>query len=137
MRQPDFIIGDPKDPYLKRWWIIKNRFFRIYLHQMLKDDEDRALHDHPWYNLSIILKNGYEEITPVGTFTRKFLHIIFRKAEYAHRLKLINNKPSWSLFMTGPKIREWGFLCKQGWRHWKEFTKPGNKGQIGRGCGEE
>ena len=28
----------------------------------------------------------------------------------------------WSLFITGPVIREWGFHCPNGWRHWKQFT---------------
>jgi hypothetical protein len=67
MREPDFVIGadSPGGPYMRRWWIIpRNRFLNIYLHQILRDDDDRALHDHPWWNVSIILRGGYFECTP-------------------------------------------------------------------------
>lgn len=138
MREPDFVIGTADDPYLRRWWLIpRNRFFNIYLHQVLRNDDDRALHDHPWWNVSVILKSGYYEITPKGRFRRRCPGLVFRRATAAHRLELIDNKPAWSLFITGPKIREWGFLCPKGWRHWSEFTKPGNKGEVGIGCGED
>ena len=59
---PHFIVGGVKQPYLKRWYIIpRNTFFNIYLHQFLRDDDDRALHDHPSDNLSIILRGSYIE----------------------------------------------------------------------------
>src|SRR3546814_4215417 len=64
-RPPNFVIGGQQDPYMRRWWVIpRNRFINIYLHQVLRPDDDRALHDHPWINLSIILDGGYWEITP-------------------------------------------------------------------------
>ena len=48
-----------------------------------------------------------------------------------------NGKPSWSLFITGPKLRTWGFWCPKGWMHWEKFVKvvPGGN-EIGAGCGE-
>lgn len=47
-----------------RWFLIpKNRFLKIYLHKFMRSDEDRALHDHPWSFLSIILRGGYFEIS--------------------------------------------------------------------------
>lgn len=47
-RAPDFYIGGNANPYLLRWWVIpRNRFFNVYLHKFLRDDDDRALHDHP------------------------------------------------------------------------------------------
>lgn len=153
MRKPDFIIGDLKDPYLLRWWIIpRNRFFNIYLHKVLRSDDDRALHDHPWWNVSIILKGGYYEhkIYPNGSYGvawRKPGQIIVRKPKQAHRLQLENEwswlggglVPCWSLFITGPRVREWGFLCAKGWTHWRKFTgteegKEQTPGSIGPGC---
>jgi len=38
--------------------------------------------------------------------------------------------------MTGPRVREWGFHCPNGWRHWKDFVSQENKGEQGVGCGE-
>lgn len=139
-RQPDFVIGGEENPYLRRWWIIpRNRFFNIYLHQFLRDDNDRALHDHPWVNVSILLKGSYVEHTiPAGGVNVATIYtagnIKVRLPSAAHRVALIRGRPCWSLFVTGPRVREWGFHCSAGWRHWKDFT-AGKRGElIGRGC---
>lgn len=155
-RDPDFVIGaaNPDGAYMQRWWLIpRNRVLNVYLHRVLRDDDDRALHDHPWVNCSIVLKGGYVEHTiaagginrrrwcPPGTVT-------FRLPGSAHRLELppgsspgagrTNGKaPSWSLFITGPNVRTWGFHCpERGWVDWKTFTRPDAPGEIGPGCGD-
>lgn len=149
-REPDFIIGGKEDPYLLRWWIIpRNRFFNIYLHKFLRDDDDRALHDHPWVSLSIILRGGYIEHLPNGVIKRRQAgQLVFRRAKQAHRIELYregvnscwirgnykDTRPAWTIFITGPRIRQWGFHCPQGWRHWKDFTAPGDSSRVGRGC---
>jgi hypothetical protein len=51
------------DPYLTRWFIIRTRLIGIFLHRFHRSDEDRALHDHPWTFISIILWRGYWEHT--------------------------------------------------------------------------
>jgi hypothetical protein len=145
-RPPDFVIGPAEHPYLLRWWIIpRNRFFNIYLHKMLRDDDDRALHDHPWLNLSIILRGGYKEITrgKDGGLVAKIRRagaFVLRMPTCAHRLELIRLRGgynySWSLFITGPVVRTWGFHCPKGWVPWREFVDERDTGQIGRGCGE-
>ncbi len=138
-RPPDFVIGRPEQPYLRRWWVIpRNRIFNIYLHQFLRSDDDRALHDHPWLNASILLRGEYTEhtIQRGGINMRKVYKagaIKLRLAVAAHRVELHAGE-CWSLFITGPAIRSWGFHCPAGWRHWREFTAPHNSGEIGRGC---
>lgn len=160
MRRPDFIIGGRENPYMLRWWVIpRNRWFNIYLHKILRDDDDRALHDHPWWNVSIVLSGAYVEITPdfskaetpyariadlpVRGHWRGAGSIIFRRATACHRLALPaqpgtgpdgKRAPCWSLFITGPRIREWGFHCPKGWRIWREFVGAQDTGAIGRGC---
>lgn len=142
-REPDFIIGLPENPYLLRWWIIpRNRFFNIYLHKFLRSDDDRALHDHPWWSCSIILRGGYREHLPGGLIKLRHAgRIIFRRAEQAHRVELYGvyiTRPAWTLFITGPKVREWGFHCPQGWRHWRDFigvpVGEARGDEIGKGC---
>lgn len=136
MRNPDVIIG-PKDvPYLLRWHILpRNPFFNVYLHKFLRSDDDRALHDHPWSNVSILLKGMYLEHTPQGKFLRKAGDIVLRaRGSSSHRIELCQGTPCWTLFITGPRYREWGFHCPKGWVHWKRFTDPKNPGEIGRGC---
>jgi len=151
-RPPDVTIGDPTDPYLRRWWVIpRNPVFNIYLHQFLKSDTDEALHDHPWWNISFLLKGEYLEVVPRFTIhpyrasnalkaiLRRPGNPVFRRATAAHRVLLLGEPkpcPVWSLFVTGPVVREWGFHCPQGWRHWKQFTVRDEQGNYvdGKGC---
>lgn len=142
-RPPDFVIGDD---YMLRWWVIpRNRWFNVYLHCIGRDDDDRALHDHPWWNISIILKGSYREITDElrsiegnvtyrETRVREPGDIVFRRAEEAHRLEVVKG-PVWSLFITGRRVREWGFHCPKGWVHWTDFTSDDGR-SVGKGCGD-
>ena len=148
-RPPDFIIGGPDKPYLRRWWLLpRNRWFNVYLHQFCRSDDDRALHDHPWlFNASWLLDGSYIEQTAAGRFVRNQGAFKLRLGPAPHRVELlrdygcsslhnlfISERPCWTLFITGPRVREWGFACPNGWRHWALFTSPLDKGQIGRGC---
>lgn len=135
-RKPDFIIGDD---YLHRWWVIpRNRFFNVYLHHFMHSDDERALHDHMYWNVSILVAGRYTEhtINAGGVNVRTEYaagDIKFRGPKYAHRVELTHGD-CWSLFITGPRVREWGFHCPHGWRHWKEFTDPNDVGKTGKGC---
>lgn len=141
-RPPDFVIGNPADPYLERWWLLpRNRFFNVYLHHIRKSDDDRANHDHPWASLSLMLRGVLREYYcddagDIGCRLLRRFRWVFRSPRFAHRLEVLDEHGAWTLFMTGPKVREWGFWCKDRWVHWKEFVSPSNKGEIGRGCGE-
>lgn len=138
-RAPDLEIGEPGDIYLRRWWVIpRNKWFGVYLHHFLRSDDPRALHDHPKANISILLRGSYREHLTGGVVKlRRPWRPIARKAETAHRIELIDGAPVWSLFLTGPIVREWGFHCKRGWVHWRDFVsvRPGGN-SIGQGCGE-
>lgn len=142
-RPPDVVIGGEADPYLLRWHILpRNRWFNVYLHRFVRSDDDRALHDHPAANLSWLLDGSYVEhtIRAGGTHVRtprKAGDWKGRFAKSAHRVEL-DNGPCWTLFLTGPRTRNWGFFCKDRWVPWQEFTaaKDGKPGEIGRGCGE-
>jgi len=106
----------------------------------MASDNDTALHDHPWWNVSLLLKGDYLEHTiKEGGINYKKQYcardLKFRTAKSPHRIE-INNGPSWSLFITGPTIRGWGFHCPKRWVPWKEFVKPEKPGEIGIGCGE-
>lgn len=146
-RWPDFIVGDTENPYLLRWFIIpRNRFFNIYLHKFCRSDDDRALHDHPWlFNCSILIDgayyehflNGKKKFRRAGTLSG----LKFRFGKAPHRVQLLENSfttlenPCWTIFITGPRVREWGFYCPKGWRHWKMFVANTDTGNTtGRGC---
>lgn len=123
------------DGYMERWWL-----FRIWrerkdrpdadqqgkiagkLHHILRSDEGRDFHDHPWPYLTIILRGGYTEHRPV--FDKSGLYrgetskwygpgsIIYRPARSYHRLELPEGQTTWTLFITGPKSNSWGFLVE-------------------------
>lgn len=148
LNKPDLIIGDR---YLLRWYVLpRNKWFNVYLHNILQDDEDRALHDHPWNSISFMLKGSLREVyfnrrmIPAHLMQNVNLYLsrnlrpsfkpVFRSARYAHRLEVI--KPTWTLFITGRKVRDWGFHCPNDWVPWQEFVDPSDTGKVGRGCGE-
>lgn len=122
--------------YLTRYYILKTKWFGIYLHKIHKSDADRALHDHPWRFTSMILKSGYIEYFPEGrTQRRGFLSLGVRPAEALHRVQLFTDKtgkviPAWTLVFVTGKQREWGFMTDEGWVHNEDFIKArytGNK----------
>ena len=145
-RAPDVIIGTP--PYLLRWHLIpRNPFINIYLHRFLRDDDDRAMHDHPWPSVSLALAGKMRELfLRNGQDCERNVmpgDVVARRARHTHRMVLLVG-PAWTLFITGPRIRAWGFHCKRGhgtsavyrWVHWRDFTAPGPHGEstIGKGC---
>ena len=138
--KPHFYIGGMDDPYMLRWYLFpRNPFFNVYLHKFLRDDDDRAMHDHPWNFLSIMLKGCYREYRPSGDVLRTAPSIVYRPAESIHRVELIcdengNDIPCWTLVFTGPKIRVWGFWCPQGFIEWDKFVDSTDEGNIGKGC---
>lgn len=139
-RPPDFIIGGRDNPYMLRWYLIpRNRVFNVYLHNVLRSDDDRALHDHPWPSLSLMLAGALDEQyrTRAGDVTRRVGvgAVLWRGPRFAHRLIVLpGTYGALTLFITGPKIREWGFYCPRGWRHWREFVAASDTGTAGKGC---
>lgn len=140
-RAPDFVIGGAERPYLRRWWLIpRNKLLNVYLHQFMRSDDDRALHDHPWSNVSLLLRGMYVEHTvDAGGINRRT--VLFAgdlrvrwTGRIAHRVELVDG-PCWSLFITGPRYRSWGFHCpERGWVRWDKFTAANDSGAIGPGC---
>jgi hypothetical protein len=138
------IYGDKGEPYLIRW-ALNTRFGGVKLHHILRSDEDRDCHDHPWSFLSIILRGGYFEHTPHPNFERSTQRrwygpgsILWRPAPSIHRLELPEptrsplNVPedntAWSLVFTGPKKREWGFHTVCGFIPWFRYQRAKEDG---------
>ncbi|CAA0090240.1 Uncharacterised protein [Zhongshania aliphaticivorans] len=126
-RAPNKVIGTD---YLTRWYIIpRNRLFNVYLHQVCGDDPDINLHDHPWiFNSSVVLRGRIleempdsERILETGSFTT-------RAGRAPHRL-LLKTPDSLTLFLTGPKIRKWGFYTPTGWVNSKVYLPANGNGR--------
>lgn len=135
---PDFRIGDGQ---LERWYLFRWKYIGgLYIHRFNASDESRALHDHPWASLGWILNEGYLEVLGLGpknrTVWRPAGSFNFRWPTTAHRVIIQRpGFPVYTLFLVGPTVRQWGFHCPNGWRHWKDFVQqvPGGN-QIGKGC---
>ena len=141
-------------PYLIRYTLISTRFFRCFIHKILRSDDDRDLHDHPWNFATLLLWGRYREQVPydsppmflpdgkmivkskiVGPGT-----LVCHKAADCHRLDLQQTFkfptergdlgpvetqfiPVWTLFMAGPRKRDWGFHTSKGWIQWEEYIE--------------
>ncbi len=138
-RRPDFVVGGAGRPYLMRWWVIpRNPIFNVYLHCFMRSDDDRALHTHPYlFNISWMLEGNYREwfrwLGMTNFADRTAGQFKFRWGPAAHRIELTSG-PCWTLFITGPRVRSWGFLCPRGFVHWRDFTDTRDAGAVGKGC---
>jgi hypothetical protein len=131
----------------------------VYLHVFMRPDDDRALHDHPWPWASWLLQGSYIEHTidagGIHRRTRRWEGSFrVRGPRSAHRVELDASEvpevvitqgkrqfvgrfhSCMTIFITGPRVREWGFHCPEtGWKHWRDFTDPATAGAtVGKGC---
>src|SRR6185312_1914412 len=118
---------------LHRWIIFRCKWFGIFLHKFCRSDYKQSLHCHPWTFISIILKGGYNEVTETtapGIGEKYELitpgRILYRPAEWRHRVELINEQPSWSIILVGQRKRKWGFWPNGKWCFWRKFDYSNN-----------
>ena len=98
--------------------------------------------------MRILLRGGYIEHTiAAGGIHHKQVRtapsIKLSGPRRAHRIELFKvytpeerAAHCWTLFITGPKVRTWGFHCPRGFVPWQRFTAANDRGAIGAGCGE-
>lgn len=132
---------DPDRTYLRRWYIIGTPWGGLYLHHILLPDGDRALHDHPWSFVSLILRGGYTEqrpwLRPNGEpMIRHWPSARPHHTEHRMRPGRLRRMPAeglhritelhgdcWTLVAVGPRRREWGFVGDDGkWTDWRTYT---------------
>lgn len=118
-------------PYLSRYTLFRTKYLTSYFHIFHRSDSE-DLHDHSWNFISIILWQGYNEVTwaydniPEIKKTKRIWPgmIIFRKADHAHRVVLIEGKKAYTLVFRFKYVRHWGFFINNMfWTYWKEYYK--------------
>lgn len=135
--------------YMERFWIVRERKwlpFAIRVHHIVRSDADRALHDHPWCFMSIILRGGYFEVLPLrkhqhpmwddrsmAQWWRRPGSVIFHRATTRHRVSLTDaitggtvyelqgHRGAWTLVVTGRRTRTWGFHTAKGFVEWWKY----------------
>lgn len=140
------LINDEGDPYMLRYWLVPYTYqgshstdgcgpvkfwhrplawllqklgIAIRIHCIMRSDSDRALHDHPWDFVTVLLDGTYYEHRPVyddGLYAGDSLtryeagSVLFRRASDLHRLEVPEGQMVWTLFITGPRKQAWGFV---------------------------
>lgn len=86
----------------------------IRLHHIMRKDDDRHMHDHPWNARTIILDGSYVEVRPgnESLATAIVRHpgdtASLKFGEY-HRITHVSPGGVWTLFITGKYRGTWGF----------------------------
>lgn len=109
--------------YLKRFYIFKCPVFSIFIHQFWASDPDHP-HDHPWNNITWILKGGYWEYSADGNVEYRGKGFKrYRNAELFHRLAIGEHAAgqAWTLFLHFKRRRDWGFMAPEGWLPAEEY----------------
>ena len=142
------VINGPDDkPYLERYHLMRLPFgYRVYLHRFVASDPGRGLHNHPWnHALSLVLWGSYEEtrMSPANDDNRLVKRQLkagrsnFIDGSIFHRINLEPDRECWSLFIHGPKAKDWGFMQQKNYRDhnllvnqpsnplwWKQASRP-------------
>lgn len=124
-KTPYLHIFHKGDLYMGRWWLfnpqtadtpLKYKWLpvSIRLHHICQPDAGRDLHDHPFDARTIILKGEYKEIRDVHgsyvDYVRKTGDTATITIGEFHRITKISEGGVWTVFITGPRKNNWGFL---------------------------
>jgi len=119
------ISGQHGEPYLERYYLCGIGQWRAYLHRFVASDPDRGLHDHPWgWSASLILCGGYREAREDGMHYHRPGAINVIRGETFHRILLDPHATAWTLFVHGPRVKEWGFLRAGKYERWAGGHDP-------------
>jgi len=159
--------ADDAEMYMGRWWLF-NPYSRethkaalwwcpwsFRIHHIMRPDEDRDLHDHPWNARTIILRGWYTEQRPAGAEWKKavlagmvsnpeqkWVDWVMKDAcewikrdqgdtarlnhgEY-HRIDQVSPGGVITLFITSKWRGDWGFLVNGVKVPWRTYTGTDN-----------
>lgn len=125
--------------YLRRWKLRKRADGSgIYIHRIVRSDDDRDPHTHPWRFTTFILAGGYTDETWTWceecADRHKYLlanlrplRLYRRTASHMHRVRLHEDGlggriEAWTLVFLGQHEAEWGFYVSgRGFVHWRDY----------------
>jgi len=149
--------ADGTEMYMGRWWLF-NPYSRethkparwwcpwsFRIHHIMRHDEDRDLHDHPWNARTIILRGWYVEQrlldsedpvlsglnVPSGAQATEYIDrragdtARLNHGEY-HRIDQISPGGVYTLFITSKWRGDWGFLVNGVKVPWRTYTGTDN-----------
>ncbi|QXI02969.1 hypothetical protein HV782_013645 [Pseudomonas monsensis] len=158
--------ADGTEMYMGRWWLF-NPYSRethkpalwwcpwsLRIHHIMRPDEDRDLHDHPWNARTIILRGWYTEqrllqsddpvlhqLLMKASELRQSFDAAFQATEHLdrrpgdtarlnhgeyHRIDQVSPGGVITLFITGKWRGDWGFLVNGVKVPWRTYTGTNN-----------
>lgn len=158
--------ADGAEMYMGRWWLF-NPYSRtthkpalwwfpwsIRIHHIMRPDEDRDLHDHPWNARTIILRGWYtdqrlfqpddpvlHQLLMKASELRQSFDVAFQSTEYIdrrpgntarlrhgeyHRIDQVSPGGVTTLFITSKWRGDWGFLVNGVKVPWRTYTGTDN-----------
>ncbi len=126
------IKGPEGAPFLERYHLIRIPLIdaEVVIHRFVASDPDRGFHDHPYrWAASLILAGSYDElIVPrvdaprAERFRRRLRPLDINRVDphRYHRVLLGPGMDAWTLFVTGPRVKVWGFLAHPGAHRYAE-----------------
>lgn len=123
--------------YLRRFYIFRSKWFGlnfgdIYLHNIVRSDDDADPHSHPWSFRGYVISGGYmdEQWYWNSHFRARygpFLHavrprsFISRNEHHIHRVVLNPRTNAWTLIFTSGYNKPWHFITKDGPVFWRTY----------------
>lgn len=118
-------IGLQECPYMRRW-VLDFGAFAIRVHRWQSSDDTRAFHDHAWNFTTIVLRGSYVDISDHGEDLLTAGSVRYRPATHRHTVKILR-PGTWTLVVSGPVIRRWGFWVKNKlWKRDRYFATNGH-----------
>jgi hypothetical protein len=106
------LLGEGTCPYLRRWCLI-TPLGSVRLHRWYASDDDRFMHDHPWWFVTFVLAGGYVDASPKGYERVDAPTVRFRRAHHRHTVHVAEGTTATTVLLTGPEKRRWGFWIKK------------------------
>jgi hypothetical protein len=135
--------ADGAEMYMGRWWLF-NPYSRethkpalwwfpwsFRIHHIMRPDEDRDLHDHPWNARTIILRGFYKEQRrhsghgDIDYWREPGDTARLKHGEY-HRIDEVSPGGVITLFITSKWRGDWGFLVNGVKVPWRTYTGTDN-----------
>lgn len=129
--------------YMGRWWIVApgtwqsrllqgltaDRYESIRLHHINRPDNDRDLHNHPFYYRTFVLDGYYSEVRRDRKGVPSYWQILTAGKsstggiEMWHRIDDVSPQGVWTFFCMGPNHDEWGFDTDDGYIESKAYFR--------------
>jgi hypothetical protein len=119
--------------YLVRWSVRLPFGWSIKLHKILRSDNDRCAHDHPFAFWRLILAGGYwEECGPDNAEVHRGAgNLSYCPLSFRHRILRLDRKASWSLILCGPNNGDrWGFFTRTGYMPYRKFIQAARSARV-------